>query len=614
MKKVVSSLVMVSCSLSTLNAGANWEKVLDFGPIRDVSIALYDIDNDGKDEIFIGTSKGLDANLNEIRPAGLICLEDDGTVKWTRSFPAMDSVDPQTGIQYNTTSVSTTPFFSNISGDSNMEILIGVGGDAIGEAAGVVGQPGDKGGIYALDSHGNILWFHQSLDTIGGSANVGDGRPDGVYGSPIVYDLDKDGSREVIYNGWDQYTWILDAKSGQEKLKVHLLDTLWSTPKIADVNNDKQVEILITGDITANANAQTQTGGIFHILSPNGEQNIAGFDQPIGNPIYPTLKGKWEEQPLWSSPIAYDIDGDGFLEIAYGTGNYFTDGRGEYIKVWNHDGSEKFTLHTQGRTFATPLFADINNDGAMEIVAGTLDGYIYAWDRNGQQIFATSITANPIFNAPIAVDINNDGNLEIIYVDGAQITILNASGQRVNNDLDYVVEFYKGSPAVKDIDNDGTLDLISGGTTYAKDQAVVRKWNLSGSSTDAKVGRNQYIGSNKNLQDFTKRFYKEILNRDAEAAGLNYWTDELTTGILAGADLAVSFIDSQEFQDRNLNNDQYLTVLYRAFFNRESDASGYNEWLSQLNNGTSRADILHGFLYSDEFSNLCRSYNIRATK
>lgn len=614
MKKIISSMLLVSCGLSLLNAGSNWEKVLDFGPIRDASIALYDIDNDGKDEIFIGTSKGLDANLNEVRAAALICLEDDGSIKWTRTFPAMDSVDIQTGIKYNTTSVTTAPFFSNISGDSGIEILIGVGGETIGEAPGVVGQPGDKGGIYALDSNGNILWFHQSLDTIGGSANVGDGRPDGVYGSPIVYDLDKDGTREVIYNGWDQYTWILDARSGQEKLKVHMLDTLWSTPKIADVNNDNQVEILVTGDITANAHAQTETGGIFHILSPNGEQNIAGFDQSIGNPLYLTLKGKWEEQPLWSSPIAYDIDGDGFLEIAYGTGNYFADGRGEYIKVWNHDGSEKFTLHTQGRTFATPLFADINNDGAMEIVAATLDGYIYAWDSNGQQIFATSITANPIFNAPIAVDINNDGKLEIIYVDGAQITILNASGQRVNNDLDYIVQFYKGAPAVKDIDSDGTLDLVSGGTTYAKDQAVVRKWNLNGSSADAKVGRSQYIGSNKNLQDFTKRFYNKILNRDAEAAGLNYWTDELTTGILAGSDLAVSFIDSEEFQDRNLDNDQYLTVLYGAFFNREPDTSGYNDWLSQLNSGTSRSDVLHGFLYSDEFSNLCRAYNIRPTK
>ncbi len=614
MKKIILSLAMTACGVSMLSAGSNWETTLDFGPIRDVSIALYDIDNDGKDEIFIGTSKGLDANLNEVRPAGLICLEDDGSIKWTRTFPAMESVDPQTGIKYNTTSVTTAPFFSDISGDLNMEILIGVGGDSIGEATDVVGQPGDKGGVYALDSHGNIIWFHQSLDTIGGDGNVGDGRPDGVYGSPIVYDLDKDGSREVIYNGWDQYTWILDARTGQEKFKVHMLDTIWSTPRIADINNDKQVEILVTADITYNPDTQIETGGIFHVLSANGEQNIAGFDQPVGAEKYLTLKGKWEDQPLWSSPITGDMDGDGFLEIAYGTGNYFTDGRGEYIKVWNHDGTEKFRLPTQGRTFATPLFADINNDGSLEVVAGTLGGHMYAWNKNGEQLFATSITPNPIFGSPIAVDINNDGNLEIIYVDGAQISILNSLGQRVNNDLDYIVEFYKGSPAVKDIDNDGLLDLVSGGTTFAKDQAVVRKWNLNGSSTNARVARYQYIGSIKNLQDFTKRFYHKILERDAEPAGLNYWTDGLSTGILAGADLAKNFIASSEFQARTTDNKAYLDVLYAAFFNREPDVDGYNHWINQLNSGTPRDGVLNGFIYSNEFNELCKIYNIRATK
>ena len=614
MKKIILSLVMTGCGIGMLNAGSNWETKLDFGPIRDVSVALYDIDNDGKDEIFIGTSKGLDSSLNEVRPAGLICLEDDGSVKWTRTFPAMESVDPQTGIKYNTTSVTTAPFFSDISGDLNMEILVGVGGETIGEAPGVVGQPGDKGGVYALDSHGNIIWFHQSLDTIGGDGNAGDGRPDGVYGSPIVYDLDKDGTREVIYNGWDQYTWILDARTGQEKFKVHMLDTIWSTPRVADINNDKKVEILVTADITYNPDAGTETGGIFHVLSVNGEQNIAGFDQPTGAEKYLTLKGKWEDQSLWSSPITGDIDGDGFLEIAYGTGNYFTDGRGEYIKVWNHDGTEKFRLPTQGRTFATPLFADIDNDGNLDIVAGTLGGHMYAWSQNGQQLFATSITPNPIFGSPIAIDINNDGNLEIIYVDGAQITILNAWGQRVNNDLDYIVQFYKGSPAVKDIDNDGLLDLVSGGTTFAKDQAVVRKWNLNGSSTNARVARYQYIGSIKNLQDFTKRFYHKILERDAEPAGLNYWTDGLGTGILAGDDLAKNFIASSEFQARATDNKTYLDVLYAAFFNREPDVDGYNHWMDQLNSGTPRDGVLNGFIYSNEFDELCRTYNIQATK
>ena len=596
----------------THNSNGNWEKILNFGPIRDASVAVYDIDNDGKDEIFVGTSKALDADANEIRPAGLICLEDDGTVKWTRSFPGMQDI--QTGKTYNTTSVSTTPFFSNINGGTDIEILVGVGGDTVGDVPNVMGQPGDKGGVYALDKDGNILWYHEARESLGDKGRDADGRPNGVYGTPIVYDIDKDGRRDVIINGWDQHVSVLDAQSGVEKFVVKMHDSVWSTPKIADINNDGIVEMLISADITANSIVGTQTGGIFHVLSPDGSQNTAGFNAPIGDGSIPELKGKYEPQPLWSSPQTGDIDNDGFLEIVYGTSNYFDDGSGEYIRVWNHDGTEKFLLHTNGRTFASPLLADINGDGLLEIVAGTLKGYMYAWDGNGNQIFEAHISNNPIFNAPIAVDINNDGKLEISYIDGAEVTIIDSSGNRVNNKLDMVVYFSKSAPAIKDIDNNGVLDLIAGGNTETSDQAVVYKWSLAGSKTDAKVGRYQYIGSNTSIDNFTKRFYKEVLSRDAEPAGLNYWVDELVTGVGAGSDIARGFIFSKEFTNKNLNNEDYVTVLYNAFFAREPDATGFTEWVTQLNNGVSRNSVLDGFLYSAEFGKLCRSYGIIPVK
>ena len=603
-----------------------WQKELEFGPIRDVSVALFDIDKDGKDEIFVGTSKGLDANLNEIRPAGLICLEANGTVKWSRTFPAMDTPDPQTGKMYKTTSVSSTPFFSDIDNDGEMDIIVGVGADTFGEAGkNVVGQPGDKGGVYALDSKGNIKWFHQSLDTIGGDQNTGDGRPDGVYGTPIVYDIDKDGVKDVIYNSWDQSMWILDARTGKEKLHVHLDDTIWSTPKIADINEDGNFDILVSADITENADAGTTTGGIFHVISSNGKQNIQGFNQPVGNANYLNLRGKAEEQSLWSSPITADLDNDGHLEIIYGTGNFFHDDRGEYIRVWNHDGTEKFKLSTIGRTFSTPLVADINNDGYLEILATTLKGYLFCWDHNGNQLFATqtlsykATSADPIFSSPIAVDINNDGKLEIIYAQGAQIVIVNSLGEQIsnNNKREMIFEQFKGSPAVKDVDNDGVLDLISGGTNTAKDKAVVYRWKINGDTKvipNYKIAKYQLIGSNTKIEDFVKRFYNEVLARDAEPGGLIYWTDELVTGVKAGSDVARGFIFSQEFTNRNTDDDTYLNILYRAFFNREPDGGGFSMWQDKMSKGATRSEILDGFLFSPEFSNLCKSYNIIPVK
>lgn len=609
----------------SLTSQTAWTTSLDYGPIRDASISVFDIDRDGRDEIFVATSKTLDSNLNEIRPAGLICLEDDGSIKWELSFPAISGTDPQTGKIYTTTSVSTSLAFSDLDGDDSIDLVVGVGGDTFGEAGStVVGQPGDKGGVYAVDEYGNIKWFHESLDIIGGTTNTGEGRPDGVYGSPVIFDIDNDGVKEVIYNGWDQSLWILDGRSGVSERNVHLADTIWSTPKIADVDANGTFEILVSADITANENAGTSTGGIFHIISADGTQNIAGFNAPIGNANYTNLRGKAEEQALWSSPVTADIDGDGFLEIIYGTGNFFHDERGSYIKVWNHDGTLKFELDTQGRTFATPLVGDINNDGSMEIVATTLDGYCYAWDSNGTQLFATasrsfgSTTSDPIFSSPIAVDLTGDGKMEILYAQGAQVVMLDSLGNQLSSATQrtMIFEQYKGSVVAKDIDHDGVIDILSGGSNVTKDQAVVYRWNSPYSNSNADVAdiKYQFHQSSSNITNFVDRFYTTVLNRDSESAGQIYWVDSLSTGIRAGADVARGFIFSQEFTNRNLDNDAYVNTLYAAFFNREADSGGYSDWISKLNSGVSKSDVLDGFIFSQEFKNLCGAYSIAPSK
>ncbi len=597
-----------------------------FGHIRDVGIALYDIDNDGKKEIFVATSKRLDSSLHEVAPAALIVLEDDGSIKWTKSFPAIDGADPQTGIVYNTTSVSTMPVFANLDDDQEMEMIIGVGGDTYSEAGpDVVGQPGDKGGVYALDNDGKVLWSHYCEDKIGGPTNTGDGRPDGVYGTPKVFDVDGDGKREVIFGCWDQNLWILDAKTGVVKLRQPLLDTIWSSPYIADIDNNGIYEILVNADITENADAKVQTGGIFHVLHSNGAQDQPGFDQPVGDPKYPELKGKYEEQALWSSPIAKDIDHDGWLDIVYGTGNFFHDSRGSYVRVWNYDGSLKYYLATEGRTFATPLVADLDGDGKMEIVENTLAGYTYIWDSDGTLRSVSQVTpykgspSDPIFSSPIAIDIDGDGELEIAFVKGAQVILMDAYGNPITDtgSREYIVDEYKGSVAISDIDNNGKLDLISAGASADKSYSYIYDWEVGtpiSYGEKRRVGRDQLFGSDYNIRNFVDRFYHTILERSPDAGGLNDWTERLKSGILAGSDVARGFIFSQEFENRNTTDEEYVTILYHAFFNREPDSAGYNGWLERLRNGASRAEVLDGFLYSQEFGNLCRDYNIKPVK
>ena len=112
------------------------------------------------------------------------------------------------------------------------------------------------------------------------------------------------------------------------------------------------------------------------------------------------------------------------------------------------------------------------------------------------------------------------------------------------------------------------------------------------------------------IEAFVTRFYQLCLDRNPDPMGLETWTNNLLNQIQTGADVAHGFIDSKEFLEKNTTNEEYLTILYKAFFNRDPDSAGFSTWLAELNAGKDRGYVLDGFLYSQEFSELCKAYGI----
>ncbi|MBM3709065.1 MAG: DUF4214 domain-containing protein [Actinobacteria bacterium] len=123
-----------------------------------------------------------------------------------------------------------------------------------------------------------------------------------------------------------------------------------------------------------------------------------------------------------------------------------------------------------------------------------------------------------------------------------------------------------------------------------------------------------FADTRTNVTEFVIRFYNYCLNREPDQEGLNNWVERLLAKKITGAQTAESFIFSPEFTAKQTDNKEFLNILYRAFFNREPDPAGFNNWLSLLNSGYSRHFILAGFINSDEFIRLCNSYGIKAGK
>ncbi|WP_321311670.1 DUF4214 domain-containing protein [Halarcobacter sp.] len=112
------------------------------------------------------------------------------------------------------------------------------------------------------------------------------------------------------------------------------------------------------------------------------------------------------------------------------------------------------------------------------------------------------------------------------------------------------------------------------------------------------------------VEGYVNRFYTLVLNRTPDQVGFYDWVSQLNSGTKAGGDIAKGFFGSQEYLQRGLDNSTFLDICYRAFFNREADDGGKNDWLSQIDSGATVDDILNGFIGSQEFYNLMESFGL----
>ena len=116
---------------------------------------------------------------------------------------------------------------------------------------------------------------------------------------------------------------------------------------------------------------------------------------------------------------------------------------------------------------------------------------------------------------------------------------------------------------------------------------------------------------NPQVTAFVNRLYTIAMNRAADVNGLNDWTGKLLAKTKTPKQVASGFVFSQEMANRNLSNQEYVTMLYRTMMDREPDEAGLNDWVTRLQSGTSRQSVFDGFADSTEFDNIVRAYGLK---
>lgn len=109
---------------------------------------------------------------------------------------------------------------------------------------------------------------------------------------------------------------------------------------------------------------------------------------------------------------------------------------------------------------------------------------------------------------------------------------------------------------------------------------------------------------------FIERFYVNILGRPSDEGGLNAWLDVINTQ--SASAVALGFLNSAEFKNRELDDAAFVDILYRTLFDRAGDEDGTSYWLEQLGAGKLRDMVVWGFLRAGEFNTLSDSFGVTA--
>jgi outer membrane protein assembly factor BamB/PKD repeat protein len=265
-------------------------------------------------------------------------------------------------------------------------------------------------------------------------------------------------------------------------------------PIVADIDADSEAEIIAvstSGDVVLLNTHQVLKAG----------WTLTGHDLMNSRCLDSTLSGLSPWSLLWTKDdllgehaMVADVDGDGKDEF------FSMNFAGYIMHLFRGNGREMVNQTLTAPTFIDPIGADINGDGAKEIILGTqadvqvrsgqlaliwsrqlnmttaiaaadIDGdgkyEVFGGNETGHLLALTALDGVPLWSTDVgasivsltAADLMSDGIMDLIVTDAASIvSVLNAT----NGHLRWSGKVLTGTPTpptVADLDGDGKLDL-----------------------------------------------------------------------------------------------------------------------------------------------------------
>lgn len=100
--------------------------------------------------------------------------------------------------------------------------------------------------------------------------------------------------------------------------------------------------------------------------------------------------------------------------------------------------------------------------------------------------------------------------------------------------------------------------------------------SLEDFTPEEEISEQEASMNREKVKAFVERMYTKALGREADAAGVEYWTDTLMKKEKTAAEVGYGFVFSEEYKNKNAKDDAFVEMLYNVFMNRKSDKEGKN--------------------------------------
>ena len=270
--------------------------------------------------------------------------------------------------------------------------------------------------------------------------------------------------------------------------------TAWTTSGIS-LCNDGNAQIV--DDSMGTWDISSLSDGVYTLRLMVYSASGSTAESKVSVYVNNAIRAGWPQDTLLGcasyvdSPVMADIDADGGLEIIASSYEGL-------VYVWHQDGAlaKGWPVYIGGQAI-TPAVADLDRDGYMEIVVGNnspnkpehlfvfrYDGSLYpgAWPKGWGTEYNWEI--NFISDAPTLYDIDGDGDLEIfVGNENRKLCAWHHTGERLNGwPVSVMYSQNVSTPAVGDIDGDKEPEVVTveAATFGTNVYGYVYAWNPDG--------------------------------------------------------------------------------------------------------------------------------------